>query len=319
MGTQHADHPGARACGDDREAAASLRTVSTAATVSPSTRSFGAAEWGLLLGISLIWGGSFLFMAIGLEAFAPGLVTWLRVGLGALTLAAIPAARRPIAPDDRARLVALSFLWVAIPFTLFPLAQRSLDSGVAGMLNGATPLFAAAVGFALHRRIPGRPVLVGLLVGFAGVVAISLPQGARGALSGALLVLAATLCYGFALNIAEPLQLRYGSLVVMGRMLALAAVWTAPLGIAALGESTFRWGPFTAVAVAGVAGTGLAFVMMGSLVGRAGPTRASFTTYVIPAVAILLGALVRHEPVNAVSVVGIVLVVAGALLASRSG
>jgi len=293
--------------------------VATASTARPATGSFGPVEWGLFLGISLIWGGSFLFMAIGLEAFAPGLVTWLRVGLGAVTLAAVPGARRRIDREDRGRLVALSFLWVAIPFTLFPLAQRTIDSGVAGMLNGTTPLFAAAVAAVLLRRLPARTVLVGLVVGFAGVVAISLPQLEHGSgLGGTLLVLGATLCYGFALNIAAPLQQRYGSLVIMAHMLGLAAVWTTPLGVAALAGSTFRWGPFVAVVVAGVLGTGLAFVMMGSLVGRAGPTRASFTTYVIPAVAVLLGAVVRHETVAAASVAGIVLVVAGAVLASRS-
>lgn len=289
------------------------------ATSTPPSLSFGPVEWALFLGISAIWGGSFLFMAIGLEALAPGLVTWLRVGLGALTLAVVPGARRPIDPEDRSRLVALSFLWVAIPFTLFPVAQQSIDSGVAGMLNGTTPLFAAAVASSLLRRLPGGTHLVGLLVGFAGVVAISLPraEGGRAGLTGVLLVLAATLCYGFALNIAGPLQQRYGSLPVMARMLALASLWTAPLGIRGLGESTFRWDSFLAVAVAGVVGTGVAFVMMGSLVGRAGSTRASFTTYVIPAVALALGAVFRHERVTPASIAGIVLVVLGALLASR--
>ena len=61
-------------------------------------------------------------MDIGLEAFRPGLIIWMRVGLGATVLALVPKARRRIEPYDRTRLIALSFLWVAIPFTLFPIA-----------------------------------------------------------------------------------------------------------------------------------------------------------------------------------------------------
>jgi drug/metabolite transporter (DMT)-like permease len=71
-----------------------------------------------------------------------------------------------------------------------------------------------------------------------------------------------------------------------------------------------------AVATAGVLGTGLAFVIMGSLVGRVGSTRASFITYVIPVVALVLGMVFRGDVVTAVSIVGVFLVIVGALLAS---
>jgi drug/metabolite transporter (DMT)-like permease len=79
----------------------------------------------------------------------------------------------------------------------------------------------------------------------------------------------------------------------------------------------FAWGPFVAVATAGVLGTGIAFVIMGSLVGRVGATRASFITYVIPVVALVLGVVFRGDEVAPIAVVGVVLVIAGAALASR--
>jgi drug/metabolite transporter (DMT)-like permease len=96
---------------------------------------FAPLDWALFLGISGIWGSSFLLIAIGLDAFEPGLITWLRVGLGALVLALVPRARRPIDAEDRPRLLALSVLWVGIPFTLFPIAQQHVNSAVAGMLS----------------------------------------------------------------------------------------------------------------------------------------------------------------------------------------
>lgn len=280
---------------------------------------FSPTDWLLFWSIGIIWGSSFLFMAIGLDAFEPGLITWLRVGFGAAVLVLFPAARRPIDRYDWPRLVALSFLWVAIPFTLFPIAQQWISSAVAGMLNGAMPIFAAAIAAILLRRLPRGAQLIGLAVGFAGVVAISLPSVGEGETQalGVVLVLLATLCYGISINIAAPIQQRYGSLPVMTKMLALATIWTAPFGLYGLSGSTFAWDSFLAVAAAGILGTGIAFVIMGSLVGRVGSTRASFITYVIPVVALVLGVVFRGDEVTAVATVGVGLVIVGALLASR--
>ena len=280
---------------------------------------FTPLDWTLFLSVSLIWGSSFVLMDIGLDALSPGVITWLRVALGAAALNLSPHARVRIEPADRLRLVVLSFVWVAIPFTLFPLAQQHIDSAVAGMLNGAMPLFAATLAALMLRRLPRGPHLVGLLVGFVGVVAISLPtvgEGTSEAL-GVVLVLIATLCYGFAVNIATPIQQRYGSMPLMAKMLTLAAIWTLPFAVADVGASRFAWGPFAAIAFAGVVGTGAAFVIMATLVGRVGSTRASFITYLIPVVALALGVAFRGDRVSGLAVVGVVLVIAGALLASR--
>jgi drug/metabolite transporter (DMT)-like permease len=281
---------------------------------------FSAWDWALFVSVSLIWGSSFLLMAIGLDAFEPGLITVLRVALGAGALWLVPRARATsVQRADWPRLVALSFLWVAIPFTLFPIAQQYINSAIAGMLNGAMPIFAAVFAVILLRRLPRRTTIVGLVIGFVGVAAISAPsigQGSSEAL-GVVLVLLATVCYGISVNIAAPIQQQYGSIPVMARMLALATVWTAPLGLIGAAGSEFAWGPFVAVATAGVLGTGIAFVIMGSLVGRVGATRASFITYVIPVVALVLGVVFRGDEVAPIAVVGVVLVIAGAALASR--
>jgi drug/metabolite transporter (DMT)-like permease len=158
-----------------------------------------------------------------------------------------------------------------------------------------------------------------LIAGFAGVAAIAAPSLAEGSNEalGVVLVLLAVICYGVAINIAAPLTQRYGSLPVMARMLALAVVWTAPLGLVGLTGSSFEWGPLAAIATLGAVGTGLAFVLMGTLVSRVGSSRASFATYLIPVVALVLGAVFLDESVRALSILGIVLVIAGAVLASR--
>ena len=271
------------------------------------------------MSIGCIWGSSFLLIAIGLEAFEPGVVTWLRILFGASVLWLVPAARAPIAREDRARLTALSVLWVALPFTLFPIAEQSISSGLTGLLNGAMPIFAVTIGAIMLRRLPRRIQLLGLALGFVGVAGIALPSVAEGSSEaiGVALVLLATVCYGFAINIATPLTQRYGSLPVMARMLALASLWTAPLGLLGLPGSDFAWPSLVAVACLGVVGTGIAFVLMGRLVARVGSARASFATYLIPVVALVLGVVFRDEEIHVSSVIGIVLVLIGALLASR--
>jgi drug/metabolite transporter (DMT)-like permease len=280
---------------------------------------FSALDWTLFGSIGLIWGSSFLFIAIGLEAFEPGLITWVRVLFGAGTLLLVRTARSPLAREDRARLVALSLLWVGVPFTLFPLAQQWISSGLTGLLNGSLPIFATAIGALMLRRPPGRVQSIGLLVGFAGITAIAAPSIAEGSNEalGVVLVLIAVGCYGVAINIAAPLTQRYGSLPVMARMLGLGAIWTAPFGLASLPGSTFEPGSFAAVAALGALGTGLAFVLMGRLIARVGSSRASVATYLIPVVALVLGAVFLDEQVRALSVIGIALVITGAVLASR--
>jgi drug/metabolite transporter (DMT)-like permease len=103
----------------------------------------------------------------------------------------------------------------------------------------------------------------------------------------------------------------------MARMLGLAALWTAPFGLIGLRGSSFEWLSLAAVAALGALGTGLAFVLMGRLVSRVGSSRASFATYLIPVVALVLGAVFLDERVRALSLIGIALVIAGAVLASR--
>ena len=297
--------------------AGSRRILST--SHGSNRQAFILSDWALFLSIGTIWGSSFLFIAEALGSFEPGLITWLRVSFGAATLWLFRGARSKIARADMPRVVVMSVLWVAIPFTLFPLAQQHVSSAVAGMLNGAVPLIAAAIGALMLWALPGRMQLVGLVLGFVGIVLISVPElgeAGTGAV-GVAMILVADLCYGLAIVIATPLQQRYGALPVMARMLALAAVWTAPFGIASLAGSSFAWSALGSTAILGVMGTGLAFVLMGSLVARVGSTRAAFAIYLIPVVATFLGIVVRSEEVAISAIAGVGLVIAGAVLASR--
>jgi drug/metabolite transporter (DMT)-like permease len=307
-------HPGD---GPPAAAAAPRRLLETGRGSRPE--SFGATEWLLLASVALIWGSSFLFIDIGLEALQPGVIAASRVALGVAALSLFPAARRRIGREDRTRVAFLGVIWAGLPLLLFPVAQQWIDSSVAGMLNGAVPLAGAAWAVLLLRRPLPRTHAIGLLVGFAGVLAISWPelQGSRATMLGAGLVILAVLCYGLAVNLAVPLQQRHGALPVLLRAQLAALVLLLPFGLWGLRGSHFARGPALAMLPLGILGTGLAFVLMTVLVGRVGGPRGAVATYFIPVVAIVLGVLLLDERVAAAAVVGTALVVGGAWLTSR--
>ena len=283
---------------------------------------FSATDWVLFTVPPLIWGCSFLLIAVGIDHFAPSVVTAGRIAFGALALAPFPAARRAVPRGEWPRILVVSATWMAIPFMCFSVAEQWIDSSLAGMLNGAMPLVATLVASMLLRRLPPRAQVAGLAVGFAGVVLVMWPaldDGSSSSTTGVLLVLLAVACYGAATNISVPLQQQYGPLAVTFRAQLGALAMTVPFGLFGLGGSDLSWRATAAVAALGTLGTGIAFVSLGALLARVGASRAAVAVYFVPVVAIVAGVLFRDEQVHALSLAGVVLVVAGAALTSRAG
>ena len=275
--------------------------------------------WMLVVVPGLIWGASFLFIAEGLEAVAPMGVTFVRIAIGFATLSLVPSSRQPILRGDRAKTVALGVLWLAFPLSMFPFAEQHVSSALAGMLNGATPLFAALVASLLARRAPSRRVAFGLAVGFAGAVLIALPglsglTAMSGQRRGVLMILAALISYAFAYSLARPLQQRNGALPVIWRALGVAVVLTAPFGAPALAYAHWTARALGSLVALGALGTGVAYVMLATAAGRMDATRASANNFIIPVVSLLLGIGIRHEQVNSLSIVGVGVCLTGAWL-----
>lgn len=277
-------------------------------------------DWALLVAPGAIWGMSFLFIAYGLEILSPAGVTFARIAFGFLTLSFVPAARRPIRGEDWGLVALLAVLWLAFPLSMFPLAEQWVSSALAGMLNGAVPLFTVAVGILLTSQVPQRGVMAGLLVGMTGTVLTALPDMGNGASStkGVLLILAALVSYGFAIHVVRPLQQRNGALPVMWRALAIALVLTAPFGIPGVAAAQWALGPWLAVAALGAGGTALAQVLSATASGRLGAARASSTVFITPVMALLLGVIFRHEQVALVSVIGCAVCLLGAWQMGRT-
>jgi drug/metabolite transporter (DMT)-like permease len=279
---------------------------------------FATRDWLMLAGVVLTWGPSFLLIDIGVDHLAPALVAFGRIAFGAATLSLFSAARQPVNRSDWPYIALLGLIWLAAPFLLFSTAQQWIDSSLAGMINAATPLFTALVAAFLVRQLPSRLQGAGLVVGFLGVVAVSLPSVEGGSnAAGVGLVLLATVLYGFSFNLLADLQRRNGSIAIIWRAQMVAAVLVAPVAVAGLGSSEFALSSFLAVAALGSLGTALAFFWFTALIGRVGSTRAAVALYFVPIVAITLGAALNDESIHVAALLGTLLVLAGAYMTSR--
>jgi drug/metabolite transporter (DMT)-like permease len=272
-------------------------------------------DWGLLVVPGVIWGASFLFIAEGLAAVEPNGVTFTRIAIGFLTLSLFPSARAPVARTDWAGTAALGVLWFAFPLSMFPFAEQHVSSALTGMLNGATPLFVAAVASLIARQLPGRGTLAGLAIGFTGAVVMALPAlGGSNSAFGVGLIVAALVSYGIALNVARPLQQRNGAIPVIWRALGVALILTAPLGLPALLDGHWTLRPALAMLGLGAGGTAIATILTATAAGRMGATKASVSAFLIPVVALVLGVVIRHETVTSVSLAGAAICLLGAFV-----
>lgn len=213
----------------------------------------------------------------------------------------------------------MGVLWFAFPLSMFPLAEQRVSSALTGMLNAAVPLCTAIVAIAIARRVLERRVMVGLAIGLMGAGLVAWPTIHEGDSSfvGVLLILAAVVSYGFALNLARPLQQRYGALPVILRAQIVAVLLTAPLGVTDVVSARWTPAPFFSLLILGAFGTGVAFVSLATAAGRVGATRASSAAFLIPPVALLLGVMVRGEHVAMLSISGSVVCLAGSWFMRR--
>jgi drug/metabolite transporter (DMT)-like permease len=268
----------------------------------------------------MIWGASFLFIAEGLAVVGPFGVAFLRIAIGCATLLLLPAARRPLPRKAWPAVALLGCVWFALPLSLLPFAEQRVSSALTGMLNGAVPIFAAAVGALLTRKLPSRKMAAGLAVGLAGALLVALPaiREGRSSALGVLLVVGSIVAYGFAVHLAKPLQQRHGALPVICRALGVATLLTAPMGLRDVTHAHWTPAPLLCLLALGALGTGVAFVVLATAAGRLGATRASATAFVIPGVALALGVLVRGETVAPLAVLGAFLSLAGVAVLRRA-
>lgn len=278
-----------------------------------------------LVSLALIWGSSFLWIKLALGAMSPTQMVFARVTLGAALLLTIALIRRSPLPRDRriwGHLVIYVFVANVLPFTLFAIGEQTVDSGLTGVINSTTPLWAAPIAFLAgqQRRLTWIN-LVGLVLGFAGVLVIFAPWQSAGVnIGGALVCLVAAASYGVGIVYAgrylsnrgvPPLSLAAAQMLTAMVMSALV------IPFAGLQPIRFDLTALIAVAVLGLFGTGIAFVLQHAQIAAEGPTAAATVGYLLPVVSVLLGAAFLHESLSLRVVAGMVVVLVGVSLTRK--
>lgn len=281
---------------------------------------FGGVEWLLALGMAITWGSSFLLIDIIIRDAPATFVPFGRSFFGMVALFFVPGSRQKIDRKHRLRLLILGFIWMAMPFYLFPLAEKTVASSIAGMMNGALPVVVAVITAIWVRKAPSIMRSVAVVVGFIGIVLIAAPsirEGSSADLKGIAYLSLALLCYAVGLNIARPLQAIYSPATLMLRVVAISTMLSAPLGIVAMRSTTFSLSMIGATIFLGALGSGIAFLLFGTLLKRTGPVRAMIPTYFTPIVGTFLGVLFNDEKILLLSMIGMLIVIFGAWLTSR--
>ena len=283
------------------------------------------SSWVRFVILALVWGSSFLWIKIALGALSPLQLTLARLALGAVTLLVLCLATRTRLPRDRRTWLRIGLPAVVgnvVPFTLFGVGEQTVSSGVAGVLNATTPLWALLIALVIRtERRPGWLRLTGLLTGFAGTLVIFAPWQETGLGSwGALACLIAALCYAISYTyIGRYLVGTITPITMSGMQLSLATGVTAlglPLG--GLGAIHLTGAmPLIAVAILGICGTGIAFALNNRLIADEGATTAASVGYLLPVVSVGLGALALHEPLSGRVVIGMAVVLVGIALSRR--
>jgi drug/metabolite transporter (DMT)-like permease len=272
-----------------------------------------------LLLLALIWGWSFLFIKVAVEGMPPAVVAWGRITLGALVLHAVLRRQRLRLPADRAtwrRFAVTALFSNVLPFTLLAWGEQHISSALTSVLNASTPLFTAVLAaVVLGERLRSISV-AGLLVGAVGVAVASGLGGAdvaSSSLSGAGAAIGAALSYGIAWVYMSQHLTGMRPLVAAAGQLTAGSAIVAPLALVTgladgVSPSPTRLG---SLALLGVFGTGIAYVLNYQVLAKMGVTRLSLVTYAIPIVGVAVGVLVLGEDLVVRQVIGGVLIVGG--------
>jgi drug/metabolite transporter (DMT)-like permease len=285
--------------------------------VSPAAR-----NWATLLLIGFIWGSSFILMKKGLVIFTDPQVAALRIGLAwVVSMPFLISSLRGISRRHWALLLVSGLFGNGIPAFLFTAAQTYLDSSVVGMLNSLVPVLTVLLGALLFGLKVGGMQALGIMIGLSGALLLIIPNGISGFQWPALLVVAASSCYAFNLNIVK----RYLQQVPTKIITAGGFLWVGPFCMAYVMSSDFSermqlpgaWTAFSAIIVLAVVGTALAVLIFNALIQRAGPVFASTVTYIVPVFAVMWG-LIDGELVRAVQMLGVATVLFGVHLINRA-
>jgi drug/metabolite transporter (DMT)-like permease len=282
-------------------------------------------EWGILLALALIWGLAFIFIKVAVTHVDPLTYVWLRLSIAAVALWLLlrwRGERLELPLAVWGAILVLALFNNMIPFVLFGWGQQRIASGLASILNAATPIWGVIVAHLWTRDERVTPAkLLGVLVGFGGVATMIGPDllfNGNGTVLAQLACLTAALCYAvagvwarrFKVLGVPPIKVAAGQLIVGAFAMAPIALtvdqpWLRPF------PPLEAWGAIVALALFC---TALGYVLYFKLIETAGATNALLVTLLVPPTAILMGGLIFRERLSSGQLAGFGIIALGLAL-----
>jgi drug/metabolite transporter (DMT)-like permease len=277
---------------------------------------------------ALCWGLAYIFIASALDAFTPMAIIVIRCVLASVVIVALMRVRGEavggVVAEVRRRprtAAALALCAGLIPFPLITVAQQSVPAGLTGVLMASVPIWSALLATRLDAdetidRRQGAGLLVGL-VGVALVVGVEAVTTLEEAVAVAAILLAAG-CYALQTFIVKR---HYADVPPLTRALlplGITGIVLLPAGAATIGDTDLAFGPVLSVVLLALVSTAGGLILLFRLVDELGPQRTALTTYLAPGFALVLAALILDEPITVPAVLGLVLIIVGVVVGSRS-
>lgn len=285
-----------------------------------------AKNFLLIIALGLCWGPAFMFMMISLNSFEPITIATLRVIIGAVIIYILMrACGNTLKPHLKhwKNFAVMGFFASALPFCLFPYAERFIASSVAGIINGTTPIFTAIIAhFAISEEKFSYRKLLGIIAGISGLLVIFLPSIVDGVIGneiGILLACAATLCYAIAMVFARKKLCKLPFLVAPSAQLIFASLFLIPVCLIFDRPFALKMptqGSIGAIIGLGTICTALTFSLYYNIIKRVGASYLSMSTLLFPVVAIFLGYIFLNEHLSYLTFIGAALIISGLFISS---
>ncbi|SEO37174.1 DMT family transporter [Paenibacillus sp. OV219] len=283
--------------------------------------------YAALLGLSLIWGGSFYFIKMLLHDFGPWSIAFLRSGFGLLVVVVIMTVfKKPFGfrTIPWIAMFIMALINTAVPWTLIGFSEQRLTSSLASILNATTPVWTIVVGIAFFGNKSNRMQWIGLAIATIGVIILlGIRPGTLLSFDGMGLIgmLSATLAYAVGSQLSKRLSLRGLTMyqITYGTLLSSTAV----SGIFAFSTESITWVHLTSadnvpmILSLGMLGSGFAYILFYYMVEKGSAEFASMVTYLVPCTALIWGSTLLGEPIKWNMLIGLVIILGGVFIASR--
>ena len=267
-----------------------------------------------------VWGSSFLMIKYSLQELSEFDIALYRILLPTIVLNIFNRDKVDILKEDYKYFLILGVIYMTLPFYLFALAEKTITSALAGLINGSTPIFVALIAIFFYKEKVTLLQKIFITTGFVGVVVLSVggQSIASGSSKGILYALIASICYGVAINMVQPLLKKYtpiGALKMLLRsasffsilLLAPFSTWTIP----SFSVSLFP------ILLLGIGSSGFAFLTFYKLIDDVGAVPSTVTVNIIPIFSILFGYIFLKEITTSTQLIGVSIIVISAIFFTR--